>query len=203
MEDSSTVEGKVTSSSASEPEWLIPKQQQQLQSDDIDTNSDITASLFSAGKTSTTVASKAPLIVDLNENLDTGDTSDFAQSNSLSELMLLLEITPSSLNNTVGRRPLIEEIDDSVSDSRTNLLVDSCNKEGGGPTSFFITESNVSKAASFYSTTSKEPESTQTEFGGQWAERAGPLIEEVEGDNPTKQSFVLYSGFIYSHSNQV
>ena len=112
----------------------------------------------------------------MNENLDTGDTSDFAQSNSLSELMLLLEITPSSLNNTVGRRPLIEEIDDSVSDSRTNLLVDSCNKEGGGPTSFFITESNVSKAASFYSTTSKEPESTQIEFGGQWAERAGPLI---------------------------
>ena len=164
MEDSSTVEGKIASSSASEqteePEWLIPKQQQQLQSDDIDTNSDITASLFSAGKTSTTVASKAPLIVDLNENSNTGDTPDFAQSNSLSELMLPLEITPSSSNKIVGRRPLIEEIDDSVSDDHTNLLVDSCNKEGGGPTSFFITESNVSKAASFYSTTSEEPEST-------------------------------------------
>ena len=188
MEDSSTVEGKVTSSSASEqteePEWLIPKQQQ-LQSDDIDTNSDIT-SLFSAGKTSTTVASKAPLIVDLNENSNTGDTPDFAQSNSLSELMLPLEITPSSTNKTLGRRPLIEEIDDSVSDDFTNLLVDSCNKEGGGPTSFFITESNVSKAASFYSTTSEEPESTPTEFGGQWAERTRPLIEEMECDNPTK-----------------
>ena len=185
MEDSSTVEDKFVSSSLAseqteEPEWLIPKQQQQLQSDDIDTNSDITASLFSAGTTSTTVASKAPLIVDLNENTD---TPDFAQgSNSLSELMLPLEITPSSSNKTVGRRPLIEEIDDSVSDDHT---VDSCNKEGG-PTSFFITESNVSKAASFYSTTSEEPESTPTEFGGQWAERTRPLIEEVEGDNPTK-----------------
>ena len=75
MEDSSTVEDKVASSLASEqteePEWLIPKQQQQLQSNDIDTNSDITASIFSAGTTSTTVASKAPLIVDLNENTDT------------------------------------------------------------------------------------------------------------------------------------
>ena len=105
MEDSSTVEGKVASLSASEqteePEWLIPKQQR-LQSDDIDTNSDITASLFSAGKTSTTVASKAPLIVDLNENLNTADTPDFAQSNSLSELMLPLEITLSSSNKTVG-----------------------------------------------------------------------------------------------------
>ena len=27
---------------------------------------------------------------------------------------------------------------------------------------------------------------TLTEFGGQWAERTRPLIEEVEGDNPTK-----------------
>ena len=27
---------------------------------------------------------------------------------------------------------------------------------------------------------------TPTEFGGQWAERTRPLIEEVEGDNPTK-----------------
>ena len=185
MEDSSTVEDKVASSSLAseqteEPEWLIPKQQQQLQSDDIDTNSDITASLFSAGTTSTTVASKAPLIVDLNENTD---TPDFAQgSNSLSELMLPLQITPSSSNKTVDRRLLIEEIDDSVSDHHT---MDSRNKEGG-PTSFFITESNVSKAASFYSTTSEEPESTPTEFGGQWAERTRPLIEEVEGDNPTK-----------------
>ena len=181
MEDSSTVEDKVASSLASEqteePEWLIPKQQQQLQSDDVDTNSDITTSLFSAGTTSTTVASKAPLIVDLNEN---ADTPDFAQgSNSLSELMLPLEITPSSSNKTVGRRPLIEEI--NVSDD----MVNSCNK-GGGLTSFFITESNVSKAASFYSTTSEEPESTPTEFGGQWAERTRPLIEEVEGDNPIK-----------------
>ena len=100
--------------------------------------------------------------------------------------MLPLEITPSSFNKTVGRRPLIEEIDDSVSDDCTNLLVDSGNKEGGGPTSFFITESNVSKAASFYSTTSEEPESTQTEFGGQWAECTQPIIEEVEGDNRTK-----------------
>ena len=64
--------------------------------------------------------------------------------------------------------------------------MDSCNKEGGGSTSFFITESDVSKAASFYSTTSEEPESTPTKFGGQWAERTRPLIEEVEGDNPTK-----------------
>ena len=94
--------------------------------------------------------------------------------------MLPLEITPSS-NKTVGRRPLIEEIDNSVSDD----MMGSCNKEGG-PTSFFMTESNVSKAASFYSTTSEEPESTPTEFGGQWAERTRPLIEEVEGDNPTK-----------------
>ena len=100
--------------------------------------------------------------------------------------MLPLGITPSSSNKTAGRRLLIEEIDDSISDNRTNLLVDSYNKGGGGPTSFFITESNVSKAANFYSTTSKESESTPTEFGGQWAERTGPLIEEVEGNNPTK-----------------
>ena len=146
----------------------------------------ISLQVFFASKTSTTVASKAPLIVDLNENSNTGDIPDFVQSNSLSELMLPLEITPSSSNQTVGRRPLIEEIDDSVSDNHTNLLVDSCNKEGGEPTSFFITESNVSKAASFYSTTSEELESTPTEFGGQWAERTRPLIEEVEGDNPTK-----------------
>ena len=92
MENSNSVEGKVASLSASEqteePEWLIPKQQQQLQSDNINTNSDIIASLFSAGKTSTIVASKAPLIVDLNKNSNTGDTPDFAKSNSLSELML-------------------------------------------------------------------------------------------------------------------
>ena len=99
----------MASEQTEELEWLIPKQQQQLQSDDIDTNSDITASLFSAGTTSTTVASKAPLIVDLIENTNT-DTPDFAQgnNNSLSELMLPLEITPSFSNKTVGRRPLIE-----------------------------------------------------------------------------------------------
>ena len=185
MEDTSTVEDKVASSASErteEPEWLIPKQQMQS-NDDIDTNSGITTSLFSTGKTSTTVASKAPLIVDLNENLNTGNAPDFAQGKSLSELMLPLEITPSSSNKTVGRRPLIEEIDDTTSDDYTDLLVDSCNKVGG-PTSFFMTESNVSKAASFYSTTSEEPESTPTEFGGQWAERTRPLIEEVEGDNP-------------------
>ena len=153
---------------------MIPKQ-----SDDTDTN-DVTASLFYADKTSSTVTSKAPLIIDLNENPATIDTRDIDQENSLSELMLPLEITRSSSNNTVGTRPLIEEIDDSVSDSHTKILADSCNKEA---TNFFITESNVSRAASFYSTTRQEPESTPTEFGGQWAERTRPLIEEMKGDN--------------------
>ena len=189
MEDTSTVEDKVASSTSErteEPEWLIPKQQMQS-NDDIDTSSNITASLFSTSKISTTIyiASKAPLIVDLNENSDTGNAPDFTQGNSLSEFILPLEITPSSSNKTVGRRPLIEEIDDTASDDYIDLLVDSCNKVGG-PTSFFMTESNVSKTASFYSTTSEEPESTSTEFGGQWVERTRPLIEEVEGDNPTK-----------------
>ena len=40
-------------------------------------------------------------------------------------------------------------------------------------------------------TTSEEPESTPTEFGGQWAERTRPLIEEVEGDNPTKTEMAM------------
>ena len=174
----------MTSSSLSaqteEPEWLIPKQDQQLHSDNTDTNGDTTTSLFYAGKTSSTVASKAPLIIDLNENPATIDTSDIGQENSLTELMLPLQITPSSSNNTVGTRPLIEEINDSVSDSHTKILADSCNKEA---TNFFIMESNVSRAASFYSTTSQEPQSTPTEFGGQWAERTRPLIEEMKGGN--------------------
>ena len=68
-----------------------------------------------------TVASKAPLIVDLNDN---GDTLDVARGSALSELMLPLEITPSFSSNIVGRRPLIEEIDDSVS-SNTSLLAHS------------------------------------------------------------------------------
>ena len=76
-EDTSILEAKVTSLSPSgkteEPEWLIPKQQQ-VNSEDINTSSDITESLFSTSKTPSTVASNAPLIVDLNENPDNGDT---------------------------------------------------------------------------------------------------------------------------------
>ena len=71
-EDNSTLEGKVTSSSlpgeTEQPEWLIPMQQQ-FNSEDINTSSDTTESLFSTSKTPSTVASKAPLIVDLNETL--------------------------------------------------------------------------------------------------------------------------------------
>ena len=187
--DSSTLEGKVASSTSSgqteEPEWLIPKQQ--VNSDDINTGSDITESLFSAGKTSSSVASKAPLIVDVNENPDDGDPLDMAQSSILSDLIIPLGITPSSSNSTVSRRPLIEEIDDSVPD---NLLMNSSSNNEEGSTNFFITESNVSKAASFYSTTNKEPESAPTEFGGQWAQRTQPLIEEVEVDISTKSDTV-------------
>lgn len=188
-EDSSALEGKVASSSSAvgeteEPEWLIPKQQQP-NSDDIDTGSDITESLFSAGKTSSTVPSKAPLIVDLDEHLD-----NMAQGSTLSELMLPLEITPSSSSSTAGRRQLIEEIDDTVSSNHTSLLEDASNNKEEGLTNFFITESNVSKAASFYSTASKEPESNPTEFGGQWACRTRPLIEEVGDDNATKTDTV-------------
>lgn len=158
---------------------MIPKQQ--LQNDDINTNSDITESLFSAGKPSNTVTSKVPLIVGLDENPDTGDTLDFtAQGNTLSDLILPLEITPSSSNKVGINRPLIEVIDDPIAGNDTNILADSSGSNERGSTNFFITESNVSKAASFYSTTSQEPESTPTEFGGQWAERTRPLIEEVE-----------------------
>ena len=172
-----------------EPEWLIPKQQQ-VNSDDINTVSDITESLFSTGRTPSTVASKAPLIVDLNENpADDGDTLDAAQGSALSELMLPLEITPSFSSNTAGRRPLIEEIDDSVS-SNTSLLAHSSSNKEEGSTNFFITESSISKAASFHSTASKEPESTPTEFGGQWAQRTRPLIEEVTDVNTTKTDTV-------------
>ena len=187
--DSSALGGKVASSTSSgqteEPEWLIPKQQ--VNSDDINTGSDITESLFSAGKTSSSMANKAPLIVDVNENPDDGDPLDMAQSSTLSDLIIPLA---SSSNSTVSRRPLIEEIDDSVPDNHTNVLMNSSSNNEEGSTNFFITESNVSKAASFYSTTSKEPESAPTEFGGQWAQRTQPLIEEVEVDNATKSDTV-------------
>jgi len=128
----STVGDQVTLASSSslsgkteEPEWLIPKQQQP-QSDDINTNNNVTESLFSTGKTSNTVTvtSKAPLIVNLNDNsyaVGTDDTTDITQHSTLSELMLPLEITPSS-NEAVGRRPLIEEIDDFLPDNyETNI----------------------------------------------------------------------------------
>ena len=147
-----------------------------------------TESLFSTGPS--TVASNAPLIVDLNENPDNGDTVDVTKGNALAELMLPLEIAPSSSSNVVGRRPLIEEIDDSVSSNTSLLTHSSSNKGEGSTTNFFITESNISKAASFSSTTSKEPESTPTEFGGQWAQRTQPLIEEVPDDNTTKTDAV-------------
>ena len=101
---------------------MIPKQQQ-VNSDDINTVSDITESLFPTGRTLST--SKGPLIVELNENpADNGDTLYVAQGSALSELMLSLEITPSFSSDTVGRRLLIEEINDSVS-SNTGLLVHS------------------------------------------------------------------------------
>ena len=167
-EDNSILEGKITSSSLTgeteQTEWLIPKQQQV-------NSEDITESLFSTGKTPSTVASKAPLIVDLNENPDNGDTVDVTKGNALAELMLPLEITPSSSSNVAGRRPLIEEIDNSVS-SNTIKFVDTviCSNKGeGSANNFFITESNIFKATSFF-TVSKEPESTSSEFGGQWAE---------------------------------
>ena len=44
--------------------------------------------------------------------------------------------------------------------------------------------------ASFYSTASKEPESTPTEFGGQRVQCMQPLIEEVADDNVTKTNAV-------------
>ena len=94
-EDTSILDDKVTSLSPSgqteEPEWLIPKQQQ-VNSEDITTSSDITESLFYTGKTSSTVASNAPLIADLNENPDNGDTVDVTKGNALAELRLPLEI---------------------------------------------------------------------------------------------------------------
>ena len=102
--------------------------------------------------------------------------------------MLPLEITLSFSSNVAGRRPLIEEIDNSVS-SNTGLLVhSSSNKEEGSTNS----ESSISKAASFHSTVSKEPESTPTEFNGQWAQRTWPLIEEVADDNTAKTDTVKF-----------
>ena len=164
---------------------MIPKQQQ-VNSDDINTVNDITESLFSIGRTPSTVVSKAPLIVDLNENpADDGDTLDVTQGSALSELMLPLEITPSFSSNTIGRRPLIEKIDDSIT-SNTSLLAHSSSNKEEGSTNFFITESSISKAASFHSTASKEPESTPTKFGGQWVQLIQPLIEEVADNNITK-----------------
>jgi len=48
------------------------------------------------------------------------------------------------------------------------------------PTNFFITESHdVTKAASFHS---KPSESSPTMFGGEWAQRTKPLIEEISDD---------------------
>ena len=86
-----------------------------------------TESLFFTGPS--TVASNAPLIVDLNENPDNGDTVDVTKGNALAELMLPLEITPSSSSNMVGRKPLTEEIDDSVSSHPSLLIHISSNKE--------------------------------------------------------------------------
>jgi len=196
--DDSTVGDQVTLASSSslsgkteEPEWLIPKQQQP-QSNDINTNNYVAKNLFSNGKTSNTVTSKAPLIVNLNDNpyaFGTDDTTDITQQ-ALLELILPLEITPSS-NEAIGRKPLIEEIDDFLPDNyETNFHVEPSSNEESKPANFFMTESNVSKAASFYSTASKEPESTRNEFGGQWAECTHPLIEEVEDDNIAKTDAV-------------
>jgi len=142
----------------------------------------------STGKTFNAVTSKVPLIVNLNDNpytVDTDDTTDITQQ-ALLELILPLEITPSS-NEAISREPLIEEIDDFLPDNyKTNFHVEPSSNEESKPANFFITKSNVSKAASFYSTASKEPESTRTDFGGQWAENTRPLIEEVEDDNVAK-----------------
>jgi len=70
------------------------------------------------------VTSKAPLIVNMNDNpyaVGTDDTTDITQCSTLSELMLPLEINPSS-NEAVGRKPLIEEIDDFLPDNyETNI----------------------------------------------------------------------------------
>ena len=89
-----------------------------------------------------------------------------------------------------SRRALIEEIDDDVSDNLTNLLADSSITKEEAPIKLFMTESNVNKAASFYSISNKESESTPTEFGGQWAERTQPLIEEVGSDDVVKTDIV-------------
>ena len=86
-----------------------------------------TESLFSTGPS--TVACNAPLIVDLNENPDNGDTVDVTKGNAQAELMLPLEITPSFSSNTVSRKPLMEEIDDSVSSNPSLLMYSTSNKE--------------------------------------------------------------------------
>jgi len=90
----------------------------------------------------------------------TDNTTDITQCSILSELILRLEITPSS-NKSVGRKSLIEEIDNFLLDNyETNFLVEPSSNEESRPANFFMTESNVSKAVSFYSTASKELEST-------------------------------------------
>ena len=152
-----------------EPEWLIPRKKEE----DVDSHG-THQSLFST-TTTTGPVTKAPLIVDMTQ---TGTAPDTAQDTTpqITELLLPSEFTSSTQPVHKGR-PLIEEIEETTTDNPPML------SSPTGSSNFFITESHVTKAASFHS---KPPESSPTVFGGEWAHRTKPLIEEIGDDDTTK-----------------
>jgi len=160
-----TVRSKEEHQPNEEPEWLIPRNKEE----DIDGHE----SLFSTNTTITGPITKAPLIVDMTQTGTTLDTTQDTTSH-LTELLLPSDVTSS----TQPRRPLIEEIEETTTDDSQTL---------SSPTSgsnIFITESHITRAASFHS---KPPESSPTVFGGEWAQRTKPLIEEI-GDDVTTET---------------
>ena len=101
----------------------------------------------------------------------TGTTLDTIQDTTslLTELLLPSDV----ISSTQPRRPLIEEIEETTTDDSQKTC---------SPTSssnIFITESHITKAASFHS---KPPESSPMVFGGEWAQSTKPLIKEIGND---------------------
>jgi len=160
-----TIGKKEEQALSEEPEWLIPRKKEE----DIGTPQ----SLFSTTTTTTGPGTKAPLLVDMTQ---TGTTPDTTQNITphVTELLLPSEV-PSSTQPRNKGRPLIEEIKETTIDDSQML---------SSPTNFFITESHdVTKAASFHF---KPAESSPTMFGGEWAQRTKPLIEEISNDVTTE-----------------
>ena len=110
----------------------------------------------------------------------TNTTQDTAPQ--ITELLLPSEFNSSTQQVHKGR-PLIEEIKDVTTDNPPDSQSLSSPIGNQSSSDFFITESHVSKATSFHSTA---PEASPTMFGGKWAQRTKPLIEEIGDDGITE-----------------